>query len=99
MNKANRDFAEEIRVLLCDILDALNYSYDTSLNLKPFLEGYTTRRMCTEFATERRLQNLEKRGLFLIERRAEGIFLKLNPKYADTEIDLLIGSVRLPKKP
>jgi hypothetical protein len=101
MNKANRDFAEDIKRMLLQILDALNYSYDRDTNLDLLFKDYENDLMhpCTPFARHRRFERLNAHGLFIIERKVNDTFLRLNPNFPDSEVKFATGSVLLPKKP
>jgi hypothetical protein len=100
MNRRNKEFAEEVRSLLLRILDIVNYSYDRDVNLHWVLEAHMRDRMiATKDTALRHFDNLNARDIFIVEANAKGTFIKLNPKKAGTEIDLLICTVHMPNLP
>ena len=57
----------------------------------------TNRMLVTEACALRHFDNLKNRGLFIFGKDGYGETLRLNPKFADAEIDLLIHRVKIPK--
>jgi hypothetical protein len=98
MNRRNKEFAEEVKALLLTILDALDWSYERDVDLNFILEKHMTERMiATRDCALRHFDNLKSRDLFVFIRDVNGVHIKLNPKYADAKVDLLIWSIQMPK--
>lgn len=106
MNRRNKEFAEEVHNLLLDIrsyADSQAYKnhvspYDIEIEVQWLLEYHMTNRMiATEMCARRHYDNLRNRGLFKYCGDHDNEKIKLNPEFADKEIDLLIAHVRMPK--
>ena len=107
MNRRNKEFAEEVRDLLCRVRDnALNKAeenhcspYDIELDAEEIIKEHMTFRMiATRDCAQRHLENLIARRVLVY---SNGIKngkhpLKLNAEFADQNIDLLIAQVHLP---
>jgi len=106
MNRRNAEFAEEVSDLLLTItglaeIEARKQNvspYDVDLYLEDCLNIHMTNRMiATEMCASRHFKNLKERGLFIFGRKDNCETVRLNPKFADSEINLLVGRVRMPK--
>lgn len=102
MNRRTLEFAEEVSNLLCLIRDLAMYraeqknvsAYDVELDIEEILMLHMTNRMiATKMCALRHFDNLKNRDLFIFGRET----LRLNPKFADKDIDLLIHPVKMPK--
>lgn len=111
MNRRNKEFAEEVKNLLDEILqlalekakaENLSSLYDSELDRAFVLRTHMSQRMlATLMCAQRHLDNLLFKKVVLVvdsknDRTINGS-LKLNPDFADKDVDLLITVVRMPK--
>ena len=107
MNRRNKEFAEEVRHLLLEVIlakaevdagDKHVSPYDVEIELEWALNYHKTVRMiATDMAVQRHFENLTSRNLFKFCGEHDCKKIKLNPQFADKEVDLLISRVRMPK--
>ena len=106
MNRRTKEFAEEVSELLCLFRDlAINGAekknlspYDVEIELEYALTIHKTRRMiATDMCVQRHFDNLKERSLFKFCGTHDCEKIKLNPEFADKEVDLMVSRVRMPK--
>ena len=106
MNRRNKEFADEVCDLLLTIRGLADMEarkkhispYDVEVEVEHALKIHMTIRMiATDMCARRHFDNLKNRELFIFcgDRDCEKI--KLNSKWADQDVDLVINRVRLPK--
>ena len=107
MNRRNKEYSEEVRHLLVEVIlakaevdaRAKHLSpYDVEIELEWALNYHKTYRMiATDMAVQRHFENLTGRNLFIFSGDRDDEKIKLNPQFAGKEVDLLICRVRMPE--
>ncbi len=106
MNKRNKEFAEEVGNLLLEIrgfAESEAYKtkvspYEVEIEVDWILKWHMTQRMiATDMCARRHYDNLKNRDLFVCCGTYDCEKIKLNPKWADKEVDLIINRIKMPK--
>jgi hypothetical protein len=106
VNRRNKEFAEEVRELLLLITNSMmseahrtnRTAYDVELAVDDIIKRHMTNRMiATETCAYRHFNNLKERDLFIFGKDFDDATIKLNPKFAGADIDLLAFHIRMPE--